>query len=72
MLPLGNIPTYLQCRRNNNMHNSSQVLEKVNDGENLVQGILICISCGSGKVTRDNHTLHCKMCDHVHSYEAMA
>lgn len=54
------------------MYNNSQVLEKVNDKKNLVQGILICISCGSGKVTRGKHALHCKMCNHVHSYEAMA
>ena len=54
------------------MYNESQVLEKIDEKRNLIRGILICVSCGSGKVTRDNHTLHCKVCDHVHSYEAMA
>ena len=51
------------------MNDSIQVLERSKDRENLVQGILICISCGSGKVIRDNHALHCKICSYTNSYE---
>lgn len=72
MLPFGNFLTYVQCRRNNDMNNSSKILKKLNKKKILIRGILICISCGSDKVIRDNHTLQCKICDYANSYEMTA
>ncbi|MGI9567419.1 MAG: hypothetical protein ACR2LL_10470 [Nitrosopumilus sp.] len=52
------------------MNNPGKVLKKLK--EKLIRGILICISCGSDKVIRDNHTLHCKICNYAYSYEVAA
>ena len=52
------------------MSNVNTILEKLREKENLTKGILICISCGSEDVIRDNYTLHCRMCDYSNSYEA--
>ena len=44
-------------------------MKKSQETKNLIQGILICISCGSGKTTRDDDILHCDACNYVNSYE---
>ena len=51
------------------MNNPCNVLKKLTEKENLIKGILICISCGSDKVIRDNHRLHCQICNYANSYE---
>ena len=45
-------------------------MRKSQDKKNLIQGILICISCGSDHTTRDRHMFQCKKCDYVNFYEA--
>ena len=70
ILPFGNFLTYLQYPHGNDMSKVNKIIKKLKKKENLISGILICISCGSDKVIRDSHTLQCKMCDYINSYEA--
>ena len=37
--------------------------------KNLIQGIIIRISCGGDKTTKNDYTLYCDECNHVNSYE---
>ena len=54
------------------MSNVNTVLETLKEKENLIKEILICISCGSDNVIRDDHALHCRICDYANSYEVTA
>ena len=47
-------------------------MKKLQEKENLISGILICISCGSDKTTRDIHMLRCRTCNYVNFYEVTA
>ena len=54
------------------MSNVNTVLKKIEEKENLIKGILICISCGRDNVIQDDHALHCRICDYANSYEVTA
>lgn len=45
-------------------------MKKSQDKKNLISGILICISCGSDRTTRDRYLLQCRNCNYINFYEA--
>ena len=48
---------------------NSCLFTKSIEKKNLIQGILICISCGDGNVIRGKQMLQCLRCKYVNSYE---
>ena len=47
------------------------IFKKFKTKKNLIENILICISCGSDDVVRSKYTLHCQKCGYLNFYEVI-
>ena len=68
MLLFGNCLTYFHCRDENTV-NKICLIAPSKEKKNLIQGILICISCGSDNVKQEKHMLCCMTCNYANFYE---